>query len=162
MKQLRNRGKAPPVIILTARDPLTDRVKGLDAGADDYLVKPIALPELEARLRAVLRRAGGGDTSARFGNVELDAGQLHATADGKPLDLTAREFAALRALMRRQGRIVAKEQMFESMYDAESETNPNAIEVHVSRLRKKLEGAGADVGIRALRGLGYRLERWTP
>jgi DNA-binding response OmpR family regulator len=158
LKTLRAKGARLPVIVLTARDRLADRIKGLDVGADDYLVKPIDLSELEARIRAQLRRVQNAGPTQSVGNLTVDDVHRQASVEGRVLDLTAREFAVLEILVRSQGRIVARERMYDGIYDAASEANPTAIEVHVSRLRKKLDTAGATVGIRALRGLGYRIE----
>jgi len=159
LRRMRADGIRSPVIVLTARDQLGHRVRGLDVGADDYLVKPVALVELEARIRAQLRRARGGGALLRYDTIEIDEGDRHASVNGQRLDLTARELAILEVLVRRQGRIVGKEQLFEDIYEPDSEARTSAVEVHISRLRKKLQAQGAPVGIRALRGLGYRLER---
>lgn len=159
LKKMREKGLRAPVLILTARDGLKDRVNGLDAGADDYLGKPFELMELEARVRALLRRTRAGDAEQmRFGSVSFDAGERQMFVNGKPLLLTAREIAVLEALLAKAGRIVSKENIFSSIYDLESDASTSAIEVYVSRVRKKLDAAGAGVGIRVLRGLGYRLE----
>ncbi len=159
LRRLRALGVMVPVLILTARDDLQDRIAGLDAGGDDYLPKPFALGELEARIRALLRRGTSSSPSLGFGDVVLDPASRIATVRGSELRLTARELAVLELLLRRQGRIVSKQQIIESLYSWAGDINPSAIEVFVSRLRRKFEDAGADVGIRVLRGLGYRLER---
>jgi DNA-binding response OmpR family regulator len=159
LRRLREHGVKAPVIIVTARDQLPDRVRGLDIGADDYMVKPVALSELEARIRAQLRRMQTEPVSLRFGVLSVDDVHRQALVREVPIDLTAKEFAILEILMRAQGRIVAKERIFERIYDAESDTSPAAVEVHISRLRRKLATAGAEINIRALRGLGYRLEK---
>jgi DNA-binding response OmpR family regulator len=158
LRRLRSGGFTSPVLILTARDELADRIGGLDAGGDDYLQKPFAIGELEARIRALLRRGTLASSTLRIGKLSFDDSAREASIDGKPLNLTAREMTVLHLLMQRPGRIVSKQQLVESMYDWASEANPAVIEVFVSRLRRKLEEAGADVGIRVLRGLGYRLE----
>lgn len=158
LRQLRREGIAAPVLILTARDELQDRVQGLDAGGDDYLVKPFALVELEARVRALLRRGHSLSPLLRFGSVELDMASKTATVEGQYLDLTAKELAVLEYLMQRSGRVAAKFQLAEAIYNWDQEANASMIEVFISRLRRKLSEAGANVGIRALRGLGYRLE----
>lgn len=159
LKKMRAKGLRAPVLILTARDGLKDRVNGLDAGADDYLGKPFELMELEARVRALLRRTRAGNAEQmRFGSVSFDAGERQMFVNGNPLLLTAREIAVLEALLAKAGRIVSKENIFSSIYDLESDASTSAIEVYVSRVRKKLDAAGAGVGIRVLRGLGYRLE----
>jgi DNA-binding response OmpR family regulator len=156
---MREKGLRAPVLILTARDGLKDRVNGLDAGADDYLGKPFELMELEARVRALLRRTRAGDPEAmKFGSISFDNTERQMFVKGKPLLLTAREIAVLEALLAKAGRIVSKENIFSSIYDMESDASTSAIEVYVSRVRKKLDAAGAGVGIRVLRGLGYRLE----
>ena len=158
LKRLRDCGVRAPIIIVTARDQLGDRIRGLDAGADDYVVKPIALSELEARIRAQLRRQQVEPFTLRFAAIGLDATHRQAMVDGKMLECTAKEYAILEVLVRAQGRIVAKERIFDGIYDAESDTSPAAVEVHISRLRRKLTAANSNVMIRALRGLGYRLE----
>ncbi len=145
------------MLILTARGALDDRIAGLDAGGDDYLAKPFALGELEARVRALLRR--GHEASVpmvHLGSLAFDTAARRAIVNGLDLELTARELAVLEALLRRPRALTSKEQLFESLYSWDSEANLSAVEVHVSRLRKKLEPAG--VAIRMFRGLGYRLE----
>ncbi len=157
LREMRASAHAFPVLILTARDALGDRIRGLDAGADDYLVKPFELGELEARLRALLRRRGGGGAPWRqFGPLRFEAREGAAFAGESPIELTRREAAVLECLMRRPGRIVTKEAILAAAFPSDSEAAPNAVEVQVSRLRRKLEAAG--VTVRALRGLGYRLE----
>jgi DNA-binding response OmpR family regulator len=159
LRRMREKGLRAPVLILTARDGLKDRVNGLDAGADDYLGKPFALLELEARVRALLRRARSvdGDT-VKFGSLTFDTVERQVFVRGKLLLLTAREIAVLETLLQRAGRIVSKETIFASIYDLDSEASTSAIEVYISRVRKKLDAAEAGVSIRVLRGLGYRLE----
>lgn len=158
LRRLRANGVTTPVLILTARDDLKDRIAGLDAGGDDYLTKPFAFGELEARLRALLRRSHVDENVRVFGEVEFDPGSRIASVKGRELDLTAREAAVLELLLARPGRVVSKQAMVESLYSWDQEANPSAIEVFVSRLRRKLDDAGAGVGVRVLRGLGYRLE----
>ena len=157
LRELRAQGATAPVLILTARGELDDRIAGLDAGGDDYLAKPFALGELEARVRALLRRGpDAGPQCVQFGQLSYEAATRRVTVEGADLDLTARELSVLETLLRRPRALVSKEQLFESLYSWDSEANLNAIEVYVSRLRKKLEPA--NVGIRMFRGLGYRLE----
>lgn len=158
LKRLRGRGATVPVLVLTARDALADRVKGLDLGADDYLTKPFDLPELEARARALIRRGqSGGSSLLTHGPLTLDTSGRRATLAGAALELSAREFGVLEVLMLRSGRVVNKEQLAEQLYSWGDEVGSNAIEVYVHRLRKKLEPAG--VAIRTIRGLGYLLEK---
>ena len=154
LKALRNRGDDLPVMIITARDAVTDRVSGLDAGADDYVVKPFDLAELAARIRALLRRRGGraGNLIEHLG-VALDLSTRTVTRDGAPVELSAREFALLHALMEHPGRILSKAQLEERLYGWGEEVESNAVEVHVHNLRKKL----GNETIRTLRGIGYAL-----
>ena len=161
LRRLRRRGSRTPVLILTARDALNDRVKGLDFGADDYLTKPFELPELEARARALIRRGQAGGTSIiTHGSLALDTAGRRVTVNGEPLELTAREFGLLEVLMMRSGRVVGKEQLAEKLYGWDEEVGPNAIEVSMHRLRKKIESA--HINIRTIRGLGYLLEKERP
>jgi DNA-binding response OmpR family regulator len=161
LEGLRKRAIAMPVLILTARDGLDDRIRGLDAGADDYLAKPFELGELEARLRALIRRRSSENTPwKQFGNLRFDAKGRRAFAGEESLDLTKREIEVLECLLRLPGRIVTKDALMDAMHDQGSDTTENTVEVHVSRLRRKIEPA--DVTIRALRGLGYRIEERKP
>jgi len=154
LKAQRTRGVTTPALMLTARDRLHDRVEGLDSGADDYLVKPFAPEELSARLRAVSRRrSGGASPRPRFGAVEVDLTAKNARIGGHRVELTAREWAVLEALVLRAGRIVPKADLERLMLGFESELASNALEVHVSALRRKL---GRDL-IATVRGLGYRI-----
>ena len=158
LRRLRRRSSKTPVLILTSRDALEDRVKGLDLGGDDYMTKPFDLPELEARVRALIRRGqSGGGSLLSHGALRLDTVGRRVTLDGEPLDLSAREFGVLEVLMMRSGRVFNKDQLAEQLYGWDEEVGPNAIEVYVHRLRRKLEPAG--VTIRTIRGLGYLLER---
>jgi two-component system OmpR family response regulator len=160
LKRLRRRGGTTPVLVLTARDTLDDRVKGLDLGADDYLTKPFELPELEARVRALIRRGqSGGGSLLTHGPLTLDIAGRRASLDGVPLDLSARELGVLEVLMLRSGRVVSKDQLAEQLYNFDNDVGANAIEVYMHRLRKKLEPAG--ISIRTIRGLGYLLDKVT-
>lgn len=158
LRRLRKGGFSAPVLILTARFDLDDRVSGLDAGGDDYLAKPFALPELEARIRALLRRGAPQESLIQFGDIDFELVSKHASVYGKELSLTAAEAAVLALLLRRPGRVVSKSQFVDDIYDHADDKNPAMIEVFVSRLRRKLAEANSHVLIRALRGLGYRLE----
>ena len=158
LRRLRRRGATVPALVLTARDALEDRVKGLDLGADDYMTKPFDMPELEARVRALIRRGqSGGSSLLTHGPLTLDTGGRRAMLSGAPLDLSARELGVLEVLLLRCGRVVNKEQLAEQLYGWDDEVGSNAIEVYVHRLRKKLEPSG--VSIRTIRGLGYLLEK---
>jgi two-component system OmpR family response regulator len=158
LKRLRKRSSRVPVLILTAMDGIGDRVRGLDLGADDYLAKPFALQELEARVRALARRGQAMEGRAlALGALRLDrAGKVAMLGDEK-LDLSAREMALLEILMQRADRMVGKEQLVDQLCEWGEELSTNAIEVYVHRLRKKLEPGG--VRINTVRGLGYCLER---
>ncbi|HJV06207.1 MAG TPA: response regulator [Chromobacteriaceae bacterium] len=147
-------GMDVPVLVLTARDALQDRVGGLDAGADDYLVKPFALSEVAARLRALLRRRHGQSTpQLTHGKLSYDPVGRCATLDGAPLELTARELALLELLLSHKGRVLPRELIEEKLYGWDQELDSNAVEVHVHHLRKKL----GSTFIRTLRGIGYTL-----
>ncbi len=151
---MRKRKDDTPVLLLTARDGLPDRVAGLDAGADDYVVKPVHLDELAARLRALLRRADGQvEPAIRMGALELTPAAHSATLSGAPLELTAREYALLEMLARRPGRAYSREQLEEALYGWDHEVASNAVEVHIHHLRHKL-GPG---WIQTLRGIGYAI-----
>jgi DNA-binding response OmpR family regulator len=157
LRRLRARKSKTPVLILTARDGLQDRVKGLDLGADDYVVKPFEMAEIEARVRALIRRSqGASDNEIVVGDLQVDVEGRVARVRDAPLELLPREFAVLEVLMRRAGRVVLKDALLSSLYEWRDEVGPNAIEVQVHRLRKKL--AAAAVEIRTVRGLGYLLE----
>ena len=157
LKRLRKRGATLPVLILTARDAMADKVAGLNAGADDYLLKPFDFQELEARLNALLRRTQAERSGwLEAGRLRLDRAARQAFLDLEPLSLSAREVGVLELLMSRLGRVVSKEQLAEHLSQDE-EIGENAVEVYVHRLRKKLEAVGIE--IRTLRGLGYLLEK---
>ena len=156
LKGLRARGNVTPVIILTAMDQVSERIDGLNAGADDYLVKPFDLAELSARIRSVARRyAGNPNPLLTLGALEIDVAGRIATREGRLVTLTAREWVLLEAFLQRPGQILSKAQLEERLYAFGEGVESNAIEVHVSRLRKKL---GAWI-IDTERGLGYRLGR---
>lgn len=158
LRRLRHRDVKVPVLILTARDKVEDRVQGLDFGADDYLAKPFDLLELEARIRALLRRGQSASSAIlQIGELCLDTVGHRATLNGEPLELSARELSVLEILMLRAGRVVSKELLSDQMSDQGEEMSINAIEVYVHRLRKKIEAG--NVSIRTLRGLGYLLEK---
>jgi len=157
LRRLRQRGGKTPVLVLTARDAIEDRVQGLDLGADDYLTKPFNLVELEARIRALIRRGQlGSNASLHCGQLVFDPSGRRAWCGDAPLDLSAREFGVLEVLMMRQGKVVSKEQIMEALCNWDEDLGDNAIEVYIHRLRKKLESSGAR--IRTIRGLGYLLE----
>ena len=158
LRRLRARQSRLPVLILTALDGVSDRVRGLDLGADDYLAKPFALNELEARVRALTRRGAAGVSSVlHHGELSYDQVGRVTEIRGKPLELSARETGVLEILLQRAGRIVSKEQLVERLCEWGEEVSTNAIEVYVHRLRKKLEAGG--VRIATVRGLGYCLEK---
>jgi DNA-binding response OmpR family regulator len=158
LRRLRARELHVPVLILTAADSVEQRVRGLDLGADDFMAKPFALSELEARVRALVRRANGaGSSTVRLGDLVFDQGGRTATLHGAALELSARETGLLEVLLTRVGRLVSKEQIVDHLCGWGDEVSHNAIEVYMHRLRKKLEGAG--IRIATVRGLGYCLER---
>lgn len=157
LKRLRARNSPVPVLILTALDGTGDRVKGLDLGADDYMVKPFELAELEARVRALTRRSAGTTPTIQCGLLTYDQVGRVAQIGGQPLDLSAREIGLLEVLLTRMGRLVSKNQLVDHLCGWGDEVSHNAIEVYVHRLRKKLELGG--VKIATVRGLGYCLER---
>lgn len=157
LAQLRERGNRTPVLVLSARDSVDQRVQGLRHGADDYLTKPFALPELEARIAALIRRTGGSASRLIHGALEFDPATRQASAGGTPLELSAREAAILDALMQRAGEAVIKSRLVRKLSDWDSELGVNAIEVYIHRLRRKLEPHG--IRIRTLHGLGYLLEK---
>ena len=156
VRRLRARGAATPVLLLTARDAVEDRVRGLDTGADDYLVKPFATPELVARIRALGRRHAAPATRLALGPRILAGDTRRAHIGERPLELSVREWAVLEYLLRNAGRVVSKQQIIDAILPWGDDLSLNAMEVYVSRLRLKLDGAG--VAIRTIRGFGYMLE----
>lgn len=159
LRRLRNRQNHTPVLVLSARDDISERVQGLKTGADDYLTKPFALPELEARIEALLRRACGGKMRLIHGPLEFDLDGRAVLVNGKPIDFSVREMAVLEALMQRSGQVVVKTRLAQRISDWENEVGVNTIEVYIHRLRKKLEPWG--VHIRTIHGLGYLLEPYV-
>jgi len=156
LRQARARGDRTPVLVLTARDRTEERVAGLDAGADDYLGKPFELAEVEARLRALVRRAQGTDDVSTLGRLKLDRKARRFAVGISPLDLPAREFEVLWELMSPPGHTVSKRALSDKLSSFDESLGDNALEAFISRLRKKLAGSGAS--IRTLRGIGYLLE----
>jgi len=160
LKRLRNRRSKVPVLILTARDGVEDRVTGLDLGADDYLTKPFELSELEARVRALIRRANSNASSdILHGPLRLDTVGRRLFFNEAPVELSARELSVVELLLLREGRVVTKQQIVDHLYGWEDSSSSNAVEVFVYRLRRKLEPSGVD--IRTVRGMGYLIEKPT-
>jgi two-component system OmpR family response regulator len=160
LRRLRSRNSRLPVLILTANDSVDQRVKGLDLGADDFMAKPFALSELEARVRALVRRGvGGGGALIHHGPLCYDQVGRIATINDQMLDLSARELGLLEVLLQRTGRLVSKEQLVDHLCEWGEEVSNNAIEVYVHRLRKKIETGG--IRIATVRGLGYCLEKFS-
>jgi len=158
LKSWRDRGDETPVLIITARDGVDDRVLGLNLGGDDYLVKPFAMEELVARIRALLRRPGGAlGTVMTAGNITFDATAREVQVAGSTIPISRREMGVLEHLMRRLGHVVPKDVIEDKIYGFDEEVSSNSVEVHVSRLRKRLSESGADVTIHTLRGVGYLL-----
>lgn len=156
LRGLRQRGSALPVLILTARDSVDDRIAGLDGGADDYLLKPFDFGELAARLRALIRRAEGKPAPVlAVAGVVLDPAAHRVSVDGRPVELAAKEFALLEALLLNAGRVLSREQLEQQLYSWNDETGSNTVEVYIHHLRKKL---GRDL-IRNIRGVGYLVQK---
>ncbi|MDX7988448.1 transcriptional regulator TctD [Xenorhabdus sp. 12] len=160
LSRIRKRGQNLPVLLLTAKSCVTDRVKGLNSGADDYLTKPFDFQELEARIRALLRRGVGIlQATSKFGSLSYED-DGYFLLNNEPMALTPRELSVLTTLFHRRGRPVSKQQLFEQVFSLSADANLQSIELYVHRLRKKL--LNSDVRIDTLRGLGYRLERQEP
>jgi two-component system, OmpR family, response regulator QseB len=156
LRELRKRGNSTPVIILTARDEIQHRIAGLDAGADDYIVKPFDLDEVMARMRSVLRRASGrGDSSIQHGELRLDPVSRTIERNGTPVNLSAHEYAVLEALLQRPGAVLSRSQLEDRLYGWDEQIGSNAVEVYIHGLRRKL---GSDA-IRTLRGIGYYIPK---
>ncbi len=162
---LRRRGMKTPVLLLTAKDTVEDRVRGLDAGADDYLVKPFAFPELQARIRALLRR-GKVETSVKLivADLEIDPGSHSAARAGRKLDLTTREFELLEYLMRNEGRVVSREMLARDVWKEATRHTPldNVIDVHIGRLRRKVDDPFERNLVHTVRGVGFMVRPEAP
>lgn len=158
LRRMRDEGQSAPVLLLTARDGLSDRVEGLDAGADDYLVKPFAYEELLARIRALLRRGAAGTSAVyRFGDLEVDPVRRSVRVAGRSIEVTSREYALLHLLIREPHRVFTRLEIEEHLYSDERDAVSNVVDVFVSRLRKKLGGPSRTWPIRTMRGVGYSL-----
>lgn len=159
-RKLRERGNGVPVLLLTARGTVEDRVKGLDAGADDYLAKPFSFDELSARIRALLRRPRTEPAVVlRAGEIRLDPARHEVAAGGRPVVLTSKEFSLLELLLRHPGQVLSREQITRQIWSGDFEGDSNVLEVHVRNVRRKLAEAGHhDEVIETVRGLGYRLK----
>jgi DNA-binding response OmpR family regulator len=158
LKELRGKGNVVPVLVLTARDAVEHRVAGLDAGADDYLIKPFAMAELVARTKALLRRPGGAlGTTLTSGNVAFDTIGRDLSIGDKTVLMPRREMAILEHLMRRMGRVVPKSVLEDKLYGLDDELESNAIPVHIHHLRRRLADSSATVEIHTVRGIGYLL-----
>jgi DNA-binding response OmpR family regulator len=163
LRELRRLGNTTPVLVLTARDSVGDRVRGLDEGGDDYLVKPFAFAELHARLRALVRRAEPPPPAKiSVGEVALDRETLRATRGRRELDLTPKERALLEQLLLAGGAVVARDALLRAVWGYDFDPGTNVVDVHVGRLRKKLDGAGEPPLLHAVRGVGYRLGAAAP
>jgi len=159
LRQLREKGNATPILILTAKDAVEDRMKGLDLGADDYLVKPFFLGELMSRLKALVRRSyHQQDSTIRVGNLEIDTNARSVWREGREIDLTAREYALLEYLARRQGQVVTRTEIWDHVYEYHTESGSNVVDVYVGYLRKKLHVPDVPTLIHTRRGQGYVLQ----
>ena len=159
VRELRARGVAAPILILTGRRKVADRVAGLEAGADDYLVKPFALAELRARLTALRRRGGMVSDAPAFADIGFDGDGMEATVAGKPIRLSRQEARLLRLLVERGGHVLSKPHIEEALYGFGEEVASNSVEVHIHNLRSALRSAGAQAAIETRRGLGYSLQK---
>lgn len=157
IRALRGRGIATPALVLSALGQVGDRITGLKAGGDDYLVKPFALGELSARLEALIRRPGGGQTALHAGPLELNLIGKRASRGGRPLDLLSREFQLLEYLMRREGQVVTRRMLLEDVFGYRFELKTNLVDVHMGRLRRKLEQPGETPLLETVRGVGFVL-----
>jgi DNA-binding response OmpR family regulator len=157
LRDIRARKSDLPVLILTAKDSLEDRVTGLDSGADDYMVKPFALAELSARLRALLRRGKPRETKLRLADLEIDTARRTVTRGGRPIDLKPKEYALLEFLMRNSDRAVTRSHIIEHVWDIHFDSVSNVVEVHVNSLRNKIDRGFAAPLIHTIRGVGYIL-----
>ena len=156
LEKIRGEGITTPVLILTARETIEDRVKGLDSGADDYLTKPFDLVELSARVRALIRRSSGrAETSIVYGDIVLDPASHSVTYKGETLNIPRREYTLLQKLLENVGQVLSREQLMQTLYGWEEDVDSNALEVHIHNLRKKLN----TTFIRTIRGVGYMVEK---
>lgn len=156
VKNMRERDDDTPVLILTARDTISDRIKGLDSGADDYMTKPFDLAEMEARLRALMRRSKGrAAPELRHGNLTIDPASLTVKRNKTVVPLSRREFALLQVLLENEGKVMSRKSLEDSLYAWKDEVDSNAVEVHIHRIRKKLDGEL----IRTIRGVGYIIDK---
>jgi DNA-binding response OmpR family regulator len=163
LRTVRDAGRTIPVIALTARDTIADRVAGLNQGADDYLVKPFALDELVARIHAVVRRMSGAKgVLQRLGNLSFNPATQDVSVGDRSLTVPRRELATLEVLMRAGGRVVTRDRLIDELYGHGEEPASNAVDSHISRLRKRLSEAGSDVSIQVIRGVGYAMKARVP
>ncbi|MDV6033237.1 MAG: response regulator transcription factor [Phycisphaera sp. RhM] len=163
VRQLRAENNDVPILLLTALDAVEQRVQGLDSGADDYLVKPFSMAELLARLRALVRRRFGDSSSViSIGGLAIDTAARNVTVNGEAIAMTAGEYKLIELLARRRGEVITRSEIWQSLYDMNSETTSNVVDVYIGYLRKKLRAAGLDSIIETRRGLGYVMQEPTP